>query len=437
MMGALGIIVAILVVGCAVLAAMGFKGRISVVGVDLGTTYSVIGINNGGTVEIVPDKEGHVLVPSTVAFLPEGRVAVGRAARRYLEHDPTHTIYNAKRFIGRAAADPSLVKELAEHDFELVERPGNASEGWFRLDEARGHGAAVAPEGVGARVLLHLKAMVADHLGYDQVDKAVIAVPAKFDARQRQMTAEAYRQAGLRVMRVLEEPTAAALAYGLHRKPDVHHILVYDFGGGTLDVSVLFVNEGSVEVEASEGDDHLGGSDFDQCLAHHLTARLGPDLVDAGTFRRVEACRGAMAEAHLCTQHLLYPLSEELKRRLSDQLYSDVRCMVQRPGASSMRGGEADVCAPANWVETQLTVTRDEFEHACSDLFERAMIPVDLVLEEVGLTARGVDEVVMVGGTTRIPRVRARLKEHLGVESLNTHIDPDITVAYGAATVID
>jgi len=428
--GPLGMLVALLVVGCAVLAAFGFRGRISVVGVDLGTTYSVIGINEGGTVQIIADADGERLVPSTVAFLHDGGVAVGRHARKYLEHDPAHTIYNAKRFIGRDFDDPSLVKELAEHDFQLARNAGNMSEGWFKIEESRGHTGSVSPETVGSHILKHMLGMVADYLGYDQVDKAVIAVPAKFNARQRQATAEAYKQAGLKVTRVLEEPTAAALAYGLHRKEHVHHILVYDFGGGTLDVSVLFVNDGSVEVIASEGDDHLGGSDFDQCLAHHVMDKLGSDLLTAEEFAEAEACG---IQDPVCAHHMLYPLSEELKRRLSDQSYSEIKCLIHKPG---IRGGH-NRCLKSSWVEASMTISKTEFEEVCHELFERAMTPVDDVLEEIGLTKDHIDEVVMVGGTTRIPKIREHLKQHLGIDYLNTHIDPDITVAYGAATVID
>eukprot|EP00640_Fibrocapsa_japonica_P001843 CAMPEP_0113937574 /NCGR_PEP_ID=MMETSP1339-20121228/4169_1 /TAXON_ID=94617 /ORGANISM="Fibrocapsa japonica" /LENGTH=446 /DNA_ID=CAMNT_0000940395 /DNA_START=198 /DNA_END=1538 /DNA_ORIENTATION=+ /assembly_acc=CAM_ASM_000762 len=436
---------ALIVAACAVLAALGFRGRDTVIGVDLGTTFSVVGINEEGKVHIVKDtRSGSRLVPSMVAFLDNGEVAVGEAALVHQEHHPENTIYNAKRFIGRDFDDPSVALEAAEHDYKIARgqtKPKHYSNDtlWDSSDfsgvrfviTASGHPPFVTPETVGANVLTRLLQITADYVGHTQVDKAVIAVPAKFDARQRQATAEAYRRAGLKVTRVLEEPTAAALAYGLHRKPDVHHIMVYDFGGGTLDVSVLFVNDGSVEVIASEGDPHLGGSDFDQCLAHHLQSQLGDHrLVDLEGYHQSEKCNLAVP---VCTHHMLYPLAEALKRRLSDVPSSSVTCLA--PTGQAVRG--ADICAPTMWEEVSVDVSKAQFESICTSLFERSLKPVDYVLEEAGLEKESIDEVVMVGGTTRIPYIRDSLKVHLNVPSLNTHIDPDVTVAYGAASVID
>ncbi|CAN0098542.1 unnamed protein product, partial [Phaeothamnion confervicola] len=264
---------------CAIAASTGFRGRTTVVGIDLGTTYSVIGLLEDNKVRIVHGIDGNPLLPSVVSFLQGGGVAVGNAAIEHLALDPAHTIYGAKRFIGRDLSDAAVAVEAAEHHFGLVHRPGDLSEAWFRIDK-EGHEAAVSPQEVGSHVIRALLQQVAADLGHEQVDKAVIAVPAKFSPRQRQATADAFRMAGLKVIRVLEEPTAAALAYDLHRQKGVDHILVYDFGGGTLDVSVLFVSDGAVEVMASEGDDYLGGSDFDQLLARRLQELLGNRMVE-------------------------------------------------------------------------------------------------------------------------------------------------------------
>eukprot|EP00903_Cladosiphon_okamuranus_P019908 g18297.t1 len=272
------VLVAVVVGTCAALAATGFRGRQTVVGIDLGTTYSVIGVNEAGKITIIPGSDGNPLLPSIVSFLENGRVAVGQDALELLERQPVNTIYGAKRFIGRKFSDSAISEEAAEHQFQIIQNGDDLSEAWFEIKRL-GHPPAVSPQVVGSHVLGELLRRAANYLGHSQVSKAVIAVPAKFDARQRAATVETFRLAGLQVIRTLEEPTAAALAFGLHRKPNVNHILVYDLGGGTLDVSLLFVNDGSVEVLGSDGDDNLGGSDFDQCVTHVLERKLQGSIV--------------------------------------------------------------------------------------------------------------------------------------------------------------
>ena len=262
------------------MAFSGFRGRTSVVGIDLGTTYSVLAVRATGggigKVEVVPDYSNAIstsspIVPSVV-YYPDGRnqnsKIVGRKAKVMIGSDPRNVIYNAKRFIGRDYNDPAVSPHAKFHAFGVVPPPpSNAttpslSGVAFQLSSSQ----ILSPEEVGSHVVSHLLDNAKKYLGHAQITTAVVAVPAKFNAKQRRATALAFNLAGLKVARMLEEPTAAAIAYGLHRKDNVHHILVYDFGGGTLDVSVLHVSDGYVDVIGSEGDDLLGGADFDRAV---------------------------------------------------------------------------------------------------------------------------------------------------------------------------
>ena len=233
---------------CAGMAFMGFKGRITTVGVDLGTTFSVVGINVNGKVVIVEDKLGRKIFPSIISYGDNGNILAAYDAIPQLSLNPTNTIYNAKRFIGRSLEEENVKAYAAEHAFNVVaSNLSNFSKVGFEISSS-GHNSVITPEQVGTQVLNFLMGITAEFLGHNQVNKAVIAVPAKFDANQRKATGDAYAKAGLKVVRVIEEPTAAAVAYKLHKKSNIHHILVYDFGGGTLDVSLLYVAKGSVQV---------------------------------------------------------------------------------------------------------------------------------------------------------------------------------------------
>jgi len=248
------------------LAAMGFRGRITTIGVDLGTTFSVVCINKNGKVIVIEDSEKNRLFPSIVSYQSNGEVLVAHKALPYLSLNPENTIFNSKRFIGRSLEDEKVRLYADSHPFTVV--PSNSSiysKVGFSI-KASGHSPIISPEEVGTQVLRFLLGVASDYLGHKQVNKAVIAVPAKFSQKQREATGAAYKAAGLKVIRVLEEPTAAAVAYDLHKKANIHHIIVYDFGGGTLDVSLLYVAKGSVQVYATDGDETLGGSDLDLCL---------------------------------------------------------------------------------------------------------------------------------------------------------------------------
>lgn len=425
---------AVAVIGCAYLAAIGFKGRVTTVGVDLGTSFSVVGISKGGKIQIVTDKFGHDIFPSIVSFQDEGKLFRLYDAMEYLSSDPENTIYNSKRFIGRNAdADDGELKEYAAtHPFavEFV-KSSEYSDVGFRIRSTGYENVSslsiidgkplLSPEYVGTEVLRGLMSLTADFIGHNQVNKAIVAVPAKFTPEQRVATAEAYKKAGLKVVRMIEEPTAAAIAYDLHKDSSVHHIIVYDFGGGTLDVSLLYVAKGSVQVYATDGDESLGGSDYDICTEKLVQSKLhadsGVDTTDTDTGS------ASAVEVHFsCDPNDSTKLAEAVKKALSDNSTVEVVCTT---------GGARAGVAPAR-------VTRAEFESACGELFERAMVPVDRLLTDLGMSPADIDEVVLVGGTTRIPYVKQRLKTFFGATTnINDSIDPDITVAFGAASIID
>uniref|UniRef100_A0A7S2H244 Uncharacterized protein n=1 Tax=Octactis speculum TaxID=3111310 RepID=A0A7S2H244_9STRA len=423
--------------GCAILAVNGYKGRPDVVGIDLGTTYSVIALKTEYGVKVLRDEANRSLVPSMVHFGSGGAIHVGYAAESFLETEPNHVIYNAKRYIGRTYDAPAVQELEGKHGFAVVANKSVSPSGnWFSLD-VPGHQSAVSPETVGSYVLRHLLDIAYFNLGHRQITKAVVAVPAKFDTQQRRATIAAYTQANLKVVRIIEEPTAAAVAYGLDKKPDVNYILVYDFGGGTLDVSLLFVNKESVQVLHTHGDDELGGSDFDYCLTSWLDEQVS---TAAGSQEKLhEACGeegyiqtvDSTSDAPpLCAPSYIRQLAESMKCSLSVNATVHESCTAYFPG----KGGPQDSprCAPL-----QLTVERDSFHQRCSDLFDRVLSPVEALLKEINMDAAEVDEVVLVGGTSRIPRIRSLLSEYFGIDHLNTEIDPDLTVAIGAASIVD
>ena len=379
-----------------------------------------------GKVTIVTDEKGRNIFPSIIAYADEGQIFALHDALPFLSKNPNNTIFNAKRFMGKYLAEESVQEYATAHPFRVIQSSANTSSSSSYGDIAfslssSSQPSSVTPIEVGTQVLKHLLLKTAAFLGHSQVNKAVIAVPAKFNALQRQATAAAFKAAGLKVVRVLEEPTAAAVAYNLHKNSSIHHILVYDFGGGTLDVSLLFVSNGSVQVYATDGDDLLGGSDFDLCLYDLLKTRIEKETgfsIELQTLTNVQ--RDTSASLY-CTAASVHTMAEDLKKILSSRNSSTFTC---------------DLPLSHTHQKVEFEVTREEFESTCRPLFERGLLPVTRLLQELGMSAEDVDEVVLVGGTTRIPLVKQQLKDFFGKE-LNDHIDPDITVAFGAASVLD
>jgi molecular chaperone DnaK (HSP70) len=326
----------------------------------------------------------------------------------------------------------------------------------------------ISPQQVGSYVVHYLMTLTRKYLGHDNIKSAVIAVPAKFDTVQRAATVEAFRLAGIQVARILEEPVAAALAYGLQKKANVDYIIVYDFGGGTLDVSILQVSkDGYVEVMGSDGDENLGGADFDAAVAHYLLdgvqgKRKEVNRVMAAvqvvkqqqwTTQKHEVSNidfeekllsecPVLHEWPLCTLSSFHTISEQMKIELSSHEVGGGTVSKVCLGFPSSEGLSweppqtmGDFCSQLQPLT--LTLTPEEYDLACHSLYDRSMLPIRRLLGDLELGAKDIDEVVMVGGTTRMPKIRKMVRDELFISDLNTHIDPDLTVAIGAASVID
>ena len=366
------------------------------VGIDLGTTNSVVAVMEGGNPTVIINSEGNRLTPSVVGFTKTGERLVGQLARRQAVLNPENTISSAKRFIGRRYDE--VQNEIKNVPFKVVSGPEKA----VRFDI---QGKLYAPEEISAMVLRKLVDDAAKYLG-EKVTDAVITVPAYFNDAQRTATRDAGKIAGLKVLRIINEPTAAALAYGLDKKTS-ETVLVFDLGGGTFDVSILEVGEGVFEVKSTAGDTHLGGDDFDKrvvdWLAEEFQRDQGIDL------RRDRQALQRLTEA-----------AEKAKIELS----SVVETTISLPFIT------ADATGPKH-LETRLT--RAKFEQLTADLVERCAGPVQQALADAKLTARDLDEVVLVGGSTRIPAVQALVRRMTGGKEPNQSVNPDEVVAIGAA----
>ena len=470
----------------AFLAYMGFRGREVLLGIDLGTTYSSVAIRRPGGIVVAEDASGRLGVPSVVAIHASGAWVVGEAAEAVLAQHPSRGVVDAKRVIGRRLEDPMVVSESARHGGRLMQHPtarrvaasgkgvktakhravcasgvgacwpdlafsvalppglsssqvtalaahacvdaGSLVEVWGGASGGGGGGGeggeslrgrlkaisrSLAPASPAAFILLtpqaasclvvhHLLGAAEAFLGYG-ARKAMGAAPTEFNAAQRGATLEAMERSGLSVVRLLHEPTAAAIAYGLHKAPAVHHVLVFDFGGGTLDVSVLFSNKGAFTVIGTAGDNELGGEDVDDCVAGIMK----------------EGAPGAppsSAAASSCEPGALSQEAERVKKSLS--------------------GGSASVawsCAGGSGKNVSGVVSSDDFQRVCGGLLERALKPVREALEGSNLGVAEVDEVVLVGGSSKLPAVRASLSSLFQGRELRTSVDPDLAVALGAA----
>src|SRR6185436_13601865 len=366
------------------------------VGIDLGTTNSVIATVEGNHPTVIPNAEGQRTTPSVVGFTEQGDRLVGQLARRQAVLNPKGTIYSAKRFVGRRYEE--VESELNTVTFDVVAGP----EGAVRFDV---RGKQYAPEEISAMVLRKLVEDASKFLG-EKVTEAVITVPAYFNDAQRQATKDAGKIAGLEVLRIINEPTAAALAYGLDKKAS-ETVLVFDLGGGTFDVSILDVGDGVFEVRATSGDTHLGGDDFDRRLVDHLADEFqkenGVDLrKDAQALQR------------------LFEAAEKAKIELS----SVTQTQVNLPFIT------ADANGPKHLV---MTIMRSTFEQLTGDLVERCLGPVEQAMADAKVTANDIDEVILVGGSTRIPAVQNLVRRLTGGKDPNMTVNPDEVVAVGAA----
>lgn len=366
-----------------------------IIGIDLGTTNSVVAVMEGGEPKVLVNEEGARTTPSVVAFTKDGERLVGQIAKRQSVTNPENTIFSAKRFIGRRLNEVSSELELVP--YKVVSKTNNDCA--FDIK-----GKPVAPEEISAHVLSKLKKVAEDYLGHE-VTEAVITVPAYFNDAQRQATKDAGRIAGLEVKRIINEPTAAALAYGLDKKKD-EKIAIYDFGGGTFDISILEVGDNVVEVKATNGDTHLGGDNFDQVILQWMIAEFKKD-------------QGIDLKSDKMALQRLREAAEKAKIELSSTMETDINLPFIT----------ADQTGPKH---LNLKLTRAKFDALTEDLVKRSLEPCKKCLEDAGLTAAEIDEVVLVGGSTRTPAIQKAVKDFFGKEP-NRSVNPDEVVAIGAA----
>lgn len=370
-----------------------------IVGIDLGTTNSVVAVMEGGEPMVITTAEGGRLTPSMVAFNKNGERLVGQTAKRQATINPENTIFSVKRFIGRRFEDAEVQEEKARLPYNIVKGPQND----VRVEIAQ-TGRSYTPQEISAMVLGKMKKDAEDYLG-EPVTKAVITVPAYFNDSQRQATKDAGKIAGLEVMRIINEPTAAALAYGLDKEKD-ETILVFDLGGGTFDVSILEVSDGLIEVVATNGDTHLGGDDWDRAIIDWVVSEF---LRDQGIDLKQD--RQALQRVR--------EAAEKAKIELSSTMQTEINLPYITADASGPK-------------HLQMTLTRAKFEQLTEGLLERVKTPFNKALEDAGLAADKLDAVVLVGGSTRMPMVQELVRTMTGKEP-NKSVNPDEVVAIGAA----
>ena len=371
-----------------------------VIGIDLGTTNSVVSVLEGGDPVVIPNSEGGRTTPSVVGFTKDGERLVGQIAKRQAVTNPRNTVFSIKRFMGRRVSEvPDEIKRV----------PYSVAEGPSGLASVEVQGKRYTPPEISAMILQKMKQTAEDYLGHS-VAKAVVTVPAYFNDAQRQATKDAGRIAGLEVLRIINEPTAAALAYGLDKKGKDEKVAVFDLGGGTYDISVLelYDVEGTrqFEVKATNGDTHLGGDDFDQRVIEWLVAEFKRD-------QAIDLSKDPMALQRL------KEAAEKAKMELSSTLSTDINL----PFITADQSGPKHL---------NYSLTRAKFEQLVDDLIKRTIPPMQQALKDAGLDPKGVDEVILVGGSTRIPKIQQIVKDFFGKEP-NKSVNPDEVVGIGAA----
>jgi len=369
----------------------------TVIGIDLGTTYSCVGVFKNGRVEIIANDQGNRITPSYVAWDSNGERLIGDAAKNQATINPTSTIFDVKRLIGRNFNDPSVQSDIKLFPFAVINKDGKP----YVQVEIKGQNRQFAPEEISAMILGKMKETAESYLGYE-IKKAVVTVPAYFNDAQRQATKDAGTISGMSVERIINEPTAAAIAYGMDKKGE-KNILVYDLGGGTFDVTLLVIDNGVFEVLATNGDTHLGGEDFDQRVMQYFIKLIKKNHnVDITNDKR--ALQKLRREA------------ERVKRALSTQ-----------------HQARLEIESLAEDFDFSETLTRARFEELNNDLFKKTLIPVSKVLEDGDKSKEEIDEIVLVGGSTRIPKVQQLLKDFFNGKEPSRGVNPDEAVAFGAA----
>ena len=367
-----------------------------IIGIDLGTTNSVVAVMEGGEPTVITNSEGGRTTPSVVAFTKDGSRLVGQVAKRQAVTNPENTVYSIKRFMGRR------FDEVTEEIKQVPYKVKAAGSGDVRIEAG---GKEWSPPEISAIILQKMKQSAEDYLG-QKVDKAVITVPAYFNDAQRQATKDAGKIAGLEVMRIVNEPTAAALAYGLDKKKD-ETIAVFDFGGGTFDISILEVGEGVVEVKSTNGDTHLGGDDIDERLTEWIIEEFKKD-------QGIDLSNDKMALQRL----------KEASEKAKIELSSTMETEINLPFVTADQSGPKHLA---------MKLTRAKFEQLAEPILGRLKSPVEQAIKDAGVQAGKIDEVVLVGGSTRIPKVQQIVKDLFGGKEPNKSVNPDEVVAIGAA----
>ncbi|KAK6845227.1 hypothetical protein PG990_003579 [Apiospora arundinis] len=371
---------------------------VAAVGIDLGTTYSCVGVFRDDRIEIIANDQGNRTTPSFVAFTDTERL-IGDAAKNQVAMNPQNTVFDAKRLIGRKFADQEVQADMKHFPFTVVDKAGKP----VVEVEYKGEKKQFTPEEISSMILIKMRETAEAYLG-GTVNNAVITVPAYFNDSQRQATKDAGLISGLNVLRIINEPTAAAIAYGLDKKVEgERNVLIFDLGGGTFDVSLLTIEEGIFEVKSTAGDTHLGGEDFDNRLVNHFVnefkRKTKKDL--SGNARGLRRLRTAC---------------ERAKRTLSSSAQTSI-----------------EIDSLFEGIDFYTSITRARFEELCQDLFRSTLQPVDRVLADAKIDKSQVHEIVLVGGSTRIPRVQKLITDYFNGKEPNKSINPDEAVAYGAA----
>lgn len=372
-----------------------------VIGIDLGTTYSCVGVWQNGKVEIIANENGNRTTPSYVAFTDDERL-IGEAAKNQCSMNPENTIFDAKRLIGRKFSDKTVESDMKHWPFKVI-----SDESDTPLIQAtfKGEVKTFKPQEISSMVLQKMKQIAESYLGRD-VKNAVITVPAYFNDAQRQATKDAGTIAGLNVLRIINEPTAAALAHGLDKNNGERNVLIFDFGGGTLDVSVLVLDDGVFQVKSTAGDTHLGGEDLDNKLVVYCLDQF------------------VKTNKNLDKSEVLN--NSKVKRRLL------TACEKAKRTLSATTSTQIDVDSLYQGIDFNTTLTRAKFESLCDEFFKRCMEPLDKALLDAKLDKNTIHDVVLVGGSTRIPKIQTMLSDYFGGKTLCKDVNPDEAVAYGA-----
>jgi heat shock 70kDa protein 1/2/6/8 len=387
------------------------------VGIDLGTTYSCVGIFRDDRIEIIANDQGNRTTPSFVAFTDTERL-IGDAAKNQVAMNPQNTVFDAKRLIGRKFNDSEVQADMKHFPFKVVERSGKP----VIQIEFKGEQKEFTPEEISSMVLTKMRETAESYLG-GTVNNAVITVPAYFNDSQRQATKDAGLIAGLNVLRIINEPTAAAIAYGLDKKTQgERNVLIFDLGGGTFDVSLLTIEEGIFEVKSTAGDTHLGGEDFDNRLVNHFVnefkrkhKQVAPSPDTCSESHANSSCRKDLTSNARALRRLR-TACERAKRTLSSSAQTSIEI-------DSLYEG----------IDFYTSITRARFEELCQDLFRSTMEPVERVLRDAKIDKSSVHEIVLVGGSTRIPKIQKLVSDFFNGKEPNKSINPDEAVAYGAA----